>query len=212
MKVCNLFFTSMAALYVRIFRVFTLILHPHPLPPHPNELKLSMFLVFSVRYTVFLNIVISNSTFISISTKIFPPRPVFPSILVYNLILVKMSKPVVKMKSSPLCKILHSESSFHITGRNMMSSSPPGSSVSHLTDNKQDTDEVLAIKRKQQWVQLTSKVYLQFTFYSTVSLRGKIFLNSKHSKRRTRTNNFLETSFLSVCWSKFYPRVKLPCC
>lgn len=37
-----------------------------------------------------------------------------------------------------------------------------------VTDNKQDTNEVLAIKRKPQWLQLTSKVSLQFTFYLTV--------------------------------------------
>lgn len=81
-----------------------------------------------------------------------------------------------------------------------------------VTDNKQDTNEVLAIKRKPQWLQLTSKVYLQFTFYLTVSLQAKFSFKSKDSKTRTRINNFLEMLFLSVCSSTFYPRAKVQSC
>jgi len=52
---------------------------------------------------------------------------------------------------------------------------------------------VLAIKRKSQWVQLTSEVYLRFIFYSSVGLQARISFNSKRSKRSTGIKNFLET-------------------
>lgn len=43
-------------------------------------------------YTVFFNIVIFNSTFIAISTKIFSPKPTFPNVLENEAIVIKMLK------------------------------------------------------------------------------------------------------------------------